>query len=207
MKIIIFIFFCSSSLLAQDLIISSNVIFEDTTIVLNGNLIIEDNGSLTLNASKIQINCLFEGQYSVRVDTSGSLIMLNHSELSAAENSFNYAFVCQGREFKMQNSILSGAGWGVFDELQGYPDDGTKGPFITSAKTFIDSSEIKECYTGLLLASDSAVVSNSHIHSNVIGGIKILSASHILIKNNLIEDEEAMGLIADKWRLRESDNK
>ena len=145
MKIIIVFSFVFTSLLAQDLIITSNVILKDTTLVLNGNLIIKDGGSLTLNKAAININCQYEGQYSAHIDTSGSFIMLNNSELSTTENGSKYAFVCQGREFKMQNSILSGAGWGVFEELQGYPDDGTKGPFFTSVKTFIDSSEIKQC--------------------------------------------------------------
>lgn len=192
------IVFRYSNILAQDLVVTDNIIFEDTTIVLDGNLIIKDSGKLTLNSAKIKMNCQFEGQYGVFVNNSGSLNILNKSKLTTTDNGSNYAMVCNGREFKMQNSILSGAGWGIFEELQGYPDDGSKGPFITSPVTVIDSSEIMDCYIGLILACDSAIVTNNKIHSCVIGGIKLLSISHALIKNNWIKDDEAMGLIEAK---------
>lgn len=45
----------------QDLIITTEQTFEDTTIILDGNLIIRDGGGLTLNSSKIQMNCQYEG--------------------------------------------------------------------------------------------------------------------------------------------------
>ena len=189
------VLFHYTNISAQDWVITDTVTLKDTTIVLNGNLIIKDNGSLTLNSAKINVNCQFEGQYGVFVSKLGSLYILNQSEITKTDNGLNYAMVCNGREFKMQNSKLSGVGWGIFEELQGNPDNGSKGLFITSPNTVIDSSEITDCYIGLNLACDSAIVTNNKIHLCTIGGIKLFNASDNLIKENWIKDDEAMGLI------------
>lgn len=179
----------------QDLIITTEQTFEDTTIILDGNLIIRDGGGLTLNSSKIQMNCQYEGQYKIHVKSSALYLRLNSSEIKAVNSNYPFSFVCQGQEFKMKNSKLSNVGWGEFEEINDLPTDGDKGLVITSPSTVIDSSEISDCNTGLILNADSVSVTNCTIKTVVVHGILLWNTKFARIENNLIESDESSGLI------------
>ena len=60
--------------LAQDWVVTGTQVVENDTIALNGNLIVENGGDLTLRAVTITMNNSYNREYGIRVKSGGVII-------------------------------------------------------------------------------------------------------------------------------------
>jgi parallel beta-helix repeat protein len=182
------------SISAQDLIISSNHTLKDTTIILNGNLIVKSDGSLTLSKVDLKINSQYEGQYKIEVEPGGELSILDNCIIGAVNPDFHYAFSVHGSSFAMKNSRLSDVGWGAKGEDVGTDQErysGEKGLFVGTKSAFIDSNIFYNNYVGVILADTSIIFSNNQVHSNIVHGIYVKNGIECQVFTNSVQHGES----------------
>jgi len=187
-----FFFFYSFFLLAQDWVITDNQILEDTTIVLDGNLIVKAGGSLTFKTVTLIMNCQFEGQYRIEVKPEGSLFIYQNSNITANILDNRFAFAVHGSSFEMKNSELHGAGWGDEDELNndyGLVMSGSKGLIITTNNAILDSNTYSNNHVGVIIADSGAVISNNQFYNNHAQSLYVRDAIFVTITDNYILNE------------------
>ena len=63
-------------------IINSTEIYEDTTIILDRNLIIDNGGNLTFKNVTLKMNCEYDGHYRIEVKEGGSFYILGNPQPS-----------------------------------------------------------------------------------------------------------------------------
>jgi len=73
-----------------DWIVTGTEVVEDDTITLDGNLIIEGGGSLTLINATLEINVQDDEQYGISVEPEGSLFVYDSNILSTSEYGFTF---------------------------------------------------------------------------------------------------------------------
>jgi membrane protein implicated in regulation of membrane protease activity len=87
-------------------IISDSVTVEDRIIVLNGDLVIEDGGELTLRNVQLKFNCESNREFKLSVEDGGELSIYN-SQVSSNTN-YNYIIEVDDKgEFNIYNSTLT----------------------------------------------------------------------------------------------------
>ena len=105
-----------------DWVIGMDTYVGNETIILNGNLIITNTGGLTLNNVTLLMNCTFDGQYHIEVQSGGWLNFTNESNITAYNVDYNYYMkVNSGTYFSMENSSVSYVGfeWGTNGDRMG----------------------------------------------------------------------------------------
>jgi parallel beta-helix repeat protein len=174
-------------IIAQDVVVTNNLIFQDTTISLSGDLIIKEGGDLKLSGVTLQMNCQFDGQYKIEVEPGGKLSILDNCIIGPVNPDFHYAFSVHGSFFTMKNSRLSGVGWGSKDlgtEEERFA--GEKGLFVNSKSSLLDNNTFTENHVAIILADSLIIVSNNQFFSNDVHAIYILNSNHCEIINNTI---------------------
>lgn len=92
----------------NDLVISDTLIVTDSTITLNGNLIIESGGSLTLDNVNVfihQHSRPYDEPYHIYANPGSKLIIYN-SEIKAAQADETYIFVVDSAFFELNGSLI-----------------------------------------------------------------------------------------------------
>ena len=99
-----------------DWVITGTVVVSGETIVLNGNLIVEPGGSLTLRGCELLLNCSSDGEWQIRVKNGSSLAVLDGSIITAVDPEHEFLFyVEENATFHMADSELHECGyaWGA----------------------------------------------------------------------------------------------
>ena len=162
-----------------DWIVNTTTYVDDKTIVLNGNLIIKNNGNLTLNNITLLINCTYDGEYYIEVQDGGSLYIYN-SNITAVNISCHYLFWVRNRSnFEMKNSELHECGYEPETEYTDY----LLGLVVETDGIIIKNCIISNNYVGIILYSSFNIIKNNHILYNHIG--VLLSASNNITRNNI----------------------
>lgn len=165
-----------------DWIINTTISVNDKTIILNGNLIIKNNGNLTLYNVTLLINCTYDGEYYIEVQDGGGLYIYN-SNITAVNTSCHYLFwVRNGSKFEMKNSELHECGYEVESDYPLVP----QGLEVETEGIIIKNCIISNNYIGVILYSSFNTIKNNHILCNCIG--VLLSASNNITRNNISDN-------------------
>jgi parallel beta-helix repeat protein len=147
-----------------DWVVTGTENYIDEVIVLNGNLVVEDGGSLTFRNVTLQSNCTSDNHYSITIQTGGEFYVLEGSIITSADSANGYSFIVGlDSTFRMSYSELHYCGW--------------------------DSPDWH--LTGLYIFSDDAVVENCLISNNFFG---IRFQSSVVIRNNNITENKGSGI-------------
>jgi parallel beta-helix repeat protein len=140
-------------------IIIDNTIIENETLILNGNITVDNGGNLKLINVILIMNCTTNRSLSIEVKNGGSIEILN-SNISTPNFNDDHQFyfkVQKGAKFKMKNSGLHGCGY------------------------YSGSQNVKTI--GLTIESDNCEISDS-IFTNNLNAIRINGGSFVKVYNS-----------------------
>jgi parallel beta-helix repeat protein len=89
-----------------DWVITGNEVVQNTTITLNGNLIIKGGGNLSLNNVTLIINSGFVGQYGILAEPNSKLSIYN-SKISSTDSKYGPVFSLIGTNLVMKGNLLN----------------------------------------------------------------------------------------------------
>lgn len=129
---------------------------QNKIITLNGNLLIQSGGNLTLDDVILRFNCSFDGQYHLEVYNGGNLTIDNNSVITTSNITHAwYLKANSGSNLRLKNSTFSYAGytWGAMGDHSGI--------WINTDNSEIINSEFKNGFYGLFFYNaDFSNVSN-----------------------------------------------
>jgi parallel beta-helix repeat protein len=143
-----------------DWIVTGSENVENTTIVLDGNLIIEESGSLTLRNVTLLFEQKPQDMYKLMAKP-GSSLNISKSIIVSSQTDYRFLFIVDGANFVIKNSKLEGLGR---PSEFGYNPGG-----------------------GLLIYNtDGAILEDNTINHHESYGISITNSNNIILKNNTI---------------------
>ena len=172
-------------------VVTGQEVVENRTIALNGNLTIEDGGSLTLRNVTLIVNSQYNGQYGISVEKGGSMF-IHDSNITASDLKNRFTFVVQGDNFEMTNSGLHGVGWcslnagSAIDPCMSPPLQTHAGPLIETDNALIENDTISENGIGLLVTGSHMTIIGNSLSSNDISPLVGLGSSFDIITNNTL---------------------
>ena len=92
-----------------DWIITGVETVEDTTITLDGNLIVEEGGSLTLRNVVLLMEQKPQDMYQILAKQASNLVITD-STITPLQEDYRFAFIVQGADFVLKGSKLEGLG-------------------------------------------------------------------------------------------------
>jgi parallel beta-helix repeat protein len=169
-----------------DWVIDSSVLVWNTTITLNGNLLILDGGSLTLHGVTLYMNCSSDGQYRIEAYAGSHLTIEVNSILTAVNPSNAWGFEARGSTLELFNSFFSYVGW----QPTNYITDDYCALFTSTDGAQIINNTIIGNYQGLKLryVQDAVVANNTFINCSLHGIVLYSSNNNNLIKGNTIKN-------------------
>jgi len=191
-----------------DWIVTGTESYSDQTIVLSGNLVIENGGNLTFENVRFELNCHFDGEYNISVNPGGKFYVLDGSVITSHVPSNAYSFfVLSNSTFRMSRSELHSAGWRIpfVEEHMGLhilSDDAvvenclisnnSHSIFTNGDGVVIRNNNITENYEGLRIGG-AALIYNNYISKNG-DGIHMGGACSPTIYDNVIEYNSGSGI-------------
>ena len=143
-----------------DWIITNETYVYDETIVLNGSIVVESGGKLTLENVTLKFNCTFDGQFNITVK-SGGFLNITDSIITTLNSTCRYFITAfKGSQLYISGSHLSYAGY---------------------------SLESDGLFSGLYVEAEHAEIRNNIIQNFKIG-VTLKGAHHSTVDNNIILD-------------------
>ena len=171
-------------------VVTGQEVVENRTIALNGNLTIEDGGSLTLRNVTLTVDSQYNGQYGISVEEGGSMFIYD-SNITASNLKNRFTFVVQGDNFEMTNSGLHGVGWcspgnpnAEIDPCISPPLQTRAGPLVETDNALIENDTISENGIGLLVTGSHVTIIGNHFSSNDLSALGGFGSSFDSITNN-----------------------
>jgi hypothetical protein len=124
-----------------DWVISSSQAYTDKNFIVNGSLIVQNNGRLTLVNTTIRMNPGADGAFSVRIDKGGTLLVRDKSSFTSYSGK-KYGFMAYNQStLEITKSTIIDAGWA-------WGGNGSSaGVFLdTTAVTIQDSTFVRDYY-------------------------------------------------------------
>jgi hypothetical protein len=167
----------------EDWIISNETYRCNETIILNGNLTINQTGSLTLFNVTLKINSTYDGQYSIVVHGGGDLYVY-FSKIEAFNPNFHYNFQIWKPYlvYLYKDTYVTIFDTNITDTYGGIE--------IYGGNTTITNSRISHGKTdGIFIMGNlendiNAIITENLISENDESGIKIISAPDLIITQN-----------------------
>jgi len=167
--------------------------YTDTTIIVNGNLTIENLYTLTFEGVTLLMNCSYNGQFNITVRRGLNTILPASMII---------------RDFGGKPSNITSYTPGG-DHRFGFHVEGPRGTDIAGGYLEMQNSELHECGwnnqddnwldTGLVIQSRDSIISNCDISNNFRGlTIHNSTATGSTISNNTIHDNDATGIWISK---------
>ena len=153
-----------------DWIIDEDFTIEDQTIILNGNLIVQSTGNLTLRNITLKMNCSFPGEYGILGEGGGSLSIYS-SAITSNSNNNTYSFRIGGTKFVLKDTSISGVGAPI-DNALGQQGNGTYIPPMEGI---------------LIFASNEPIIEGNTIIHKDSKGLNLNDCEGAVIKGNVIE--------------------
>lgn len=182
--------------------LGNTVSHSDKTILVNGNLIIQEAASLTLSGVRLEINSSYNGEFHIEVQaasgfpTGGTFTVQNSGATpsiitSATEDGdHRFAFWVRGHaqnskeaHLYMTNSELHECGWD--NELLNNSED--SGLWIGSSDNTIDGNDISNVFNGVNyvgLTASTNTFQNNNVSYTDGNGTYVRTATDITIDNN-----------------------
>ncbi|MEM2870151.1 MAG: right-handed parallel beta-helix repeat-containing protein, partial [Thermoplasmata archaeon] len=147
---------------------------------LHGNVTIEAGGCLSLEGSRLSLECRMPGEDGIDVLPGGRLELRGGSGIRAWNTSFPHRLRCHpGSAFTMSGSLLRDCGWNI-------SDPGASGPLLETSDFAILSSTVDFCPAALVLKSSrGGPVEGSRLRG--LNTSLVLNASSLLIRNSTLE--------------------
>jgi len=186
LMVMLFLSLEAKAVLAQDWFVTGPQVVENDAILLNGNLIIENGGDLTLRGVTLTMNNTYNGEYGIRVKFGGSIIIENGTVITTASDSFHFTFVVEaGTRFSMKDSELHRCGWG-----EPFPEyDDTVGLTILANSPDIQNNLFSDNFVAIRLRSGSGgTITGNHFTANVRDSINLEDWTRALITDNTFSD-------------------
>ncbi|MFB0559831.1 MAG: right-handed parallel beta-helix repeat-containing protein [Candidatus Lokiarchaeia archaeon] len=176
----------------EDTIISETWIRMNVYILLNGNLTIANEGSLTLTNVTLLVNCTYNGEHRIEVQSGGALyindsdgnpLTINDATIITAynpDNAHNFLFRVQsGAIFQMNNSEIHYCGY------DNWPNMDCLGPWININNTIIENNSFSNnCYGIVLQNAYNNTIRNNNATNNTYNGFFLVSSSNNELINN-----------------------
>jgi parallel beta-helix repeat protein len=160
-----------------DWIVTGTESYSDQTIVLDGNLIVENGGNLTFHRVILELDCHSDGEYNISVNSGGRFYVLEGSVITSHTPSNGYQFSVQPNStFRMSDGELHYSGW-----------DENVGLDIRSDDAVVENCLISNNRHGICVSSDGADIRDNNITENF-EGVRVFSRAHI--HNNHISKNE-----------------
>lgn len=182
--------------------VNETVVCQAHTLVLNGSLLINASGNLTLEDSLLQFNSSFNGQFGV--ENNGSLYLIRSTLENSSDTDKAYTFVSNyGAKLEIRDSFVYQCGYYVSG------DSRKLGLYVNSNGTNITNTTFQSNYIALLIYSGANNISGNRIHynyggiaahgsgnairGNIIaensgGGIASISGNNVILENNVVEN-------------------
>jgi len=163
-----------------DWVVTGTESYYGEVFVLNGNLIVENDGNLTFSKVTLKMNCAYDGQFNITVKHGGRFYVLNGSIITSVDPDNEYAFVvCDGSTFRMNHSKLHECGWA-------WPEyEKTAGLSIRSGDAIVENSLISHSWNGINVLSDGVVVCDNNVTANNNDGIVVCRCNSSIYNNYL----------------------
>ena len=166
---------------AQDWTITSVEVVKDSTIILDKDLIIKNNGHLTLSNVNLTMNCQYDGEFRIEVEPGGCFFV-DSCKIQAADSDKGYAFLVAGDSLQICNSTIQHVGCGP--EHEGIASEevaqGKRGLTIKSPHATIEGNTFSHNEIALVLTDSGTVVLDNTFHDNIVHTIYINYAEDIL---------------------------
>ena len=172
-----------------DWIVTGTESYSDQTIVLNGNLIVENGGNLTFRKVTLKMNCTYDAQYRIEVRGGGKFYVLDGSVITAVDHEKEFLFdVHGGTIFRMNSSELHECGI----------EDGGSGLSISyGEEVVIENSLLSNNWYAITCSNCNPVIRNNNISWNKFEAV-LLDHSNGTIEANHIENNGA-GIRGDNY--------
>ncbi len=192
--------------LAQDWVITDTQIVENDAIILNGSLIVDNDGDLTLRGVALTVNNSYDGEFNIRIKSGGTITLEEGTTVTASSNSARFGFSVEpGAGILIKDSVISRCGWGPDSEDLGDNTtilSGIRGLVIDTINAVIQGSTFFDNHVGIILTGSEITLDNNNIHSNKVHGLYVHKASNCTIKNNSIHHSS----ISSPFRIVEAEN-
>jgi parallel beta-helix repeat protein len=182
---------CKVEHVVGDWVVSSTELKENSCVLLDGNLIVRNNGYLTLRNVRLALNGTTHGQYSIEIESGGTFMVENGSVISSAKDDGHFPFVVEeGARFEMRDSKLHGCGWGM--ETQVGPGDPpepmplsweTAGLYIAGDDAVLERNIISGNFAAIVLEGNGARIEGNTIVGNIYTPINILGERNVFQDN------------------------
>jgi len=183
---------------SQDIHVVDSTVYRDTTILLAGNLVVASGGILVLDSVELRLDCSFNGEYRIEVESGGSLYISRNSHITSNNPESRFAFAAHGKVFEMKSSTLQGAGWGEEDEMNNDDElvmSGAKGLVVTSNNAVIEKNTITGNHVGLIVAGTHASVNENEFSGQYAQALFIRDARSVeVVGNYLVNDHGSAAL-------------
>ncbi|MEW6069865.1 MAG: right-handed parallel beta-helix repeat-containing protein, partial [Candidatus Thermoplasmatota archaeon] len=185
----------------SDIVIETNIIWENMYKELNENLIVAENGSLTLINTTLKLNCASDGDYGIEVASGGELYVYNSTitglpphPLTGVRRRFWFE-IRKGANFTIKNSVISYCGY--YDKLLARD----RGLNVEAENVGIENCSFTNNNVAVIVQNTKdCILANCSVHSNA-HSLRLESSTNITIKNCEIKHSEGSGI----W-LKYSDN-
>lgn len=156
-----------------DWTVNTTETFSDTTILLTGNLSIENGGTLLLNNATLIINCTSNGTFGIYVK-NGSSLRITRSFIRPYDPSTRYIFKFEkGSSGRIDKSVI---------ERVGYAGGISNGFEIDGGIVEMYASELRYNRYGLCVSNVTLpLIVSMNIHNNDMDGIRLNNASAAMI--------------------------
>ena len=133
------------------------------TLTVNGDLIIESGGNLTLVGTTVQMNGAFDGQRTIDVQNGGILNVQSSSLITASNTNFEYKFLVRGgATVLMSQSTVRECGFDL-------SDDENLGMRVESNLVTITQSTFNDNFVGVYVKGVVITIDNSTFYDNTYG--------------------------------------
>ncbi|MEX0567667.1 MAG: nitrous oxide reductase family maturation protein NosD, partial [Candidatus Njordarchaeota archaeon] len=162
-----------------DWVINDTTIVEDMTLIINGSIIVEENGTLILQNSNLYMNLSTDGEYCI--DVYGNFTVLG-SKITAyiAENNY-YIRIFSGAKLRIEDSEIRYAGyeWGTNADHTGL--------WINTNNATVRNTTIRDGYNGVSLysANSSLITQNTITNVSCYAIYLEKSYNNVMSKNNI----------------------
>jgi parallel beta-helix repeat protein len=170
--------------------------YYNCTIIMNGDLVVDNGGSLTFRNVTLLMNNTFNGTFNIEVRNGGSFFIYDFdnnsytredtSNITNINPEFRFMFdVNDGANLILNNSELHRCGWDI-------PNYGLT---MEAEIVSIMNSNITNNYRGLyFIRSSNNTVFNNTIAFNQEDGIRLANSSHSDILNNTVYNNTESGI-------------
>ncbi len=147
------------------------------------------DGLTILDATTWMMNCTYDGEYGIQVNSTGTMIIINGSKVTAVDPMYHYTFeVFSGSIFYMSESSVEECGYytGSYSSI---------GLCIYTMGVYIEDSTFTNNFVGLNLRhADNSTVINSHFFDNIRSGLYVYHLSGVQLIDSTSHDNGMFGI-------------